>query len=581
MRRLLPPLATTLVCVGAAVILSWPLATDPAGSVRETVLSPDASVGRWLPGHLAARIRAGQNPFQAPDLYWPDGFDLCGGLHNLGVDLLLVPLYLVFAPVLAYNVGSLLIALANAAAGWRLGRTLGQGRPEAAAASALVLGCSAFAWYEAMAGRHAQAFLAPMTLTLLGLWEITRGRSSGRTAVATGVALAVTGYCYWFYAAFIGLVAVPLALVATLPPRRQRWLTLAGTLVVALVLATPGVVPLLAAAASPDSIVRRGIEAGAGPFRADFSLHLTGLFWPAAWWDGPSARLPFVVEALVLSGLVLGALRRRAGFLPWLAGIAVILALGEHAGWYAHSPVEIRGHRVPLPLALGVRLPLLERFWWPSRLLALTWVGAAGVAAVAVSHPSRPRKRWLLAASIVSLVVLEGTLLLRQRDVPSQDRLLSRVEVPAFFEELGREPGRWPLLQLPFWTVNNCATFWVTWHRQPLDGGPGCQRTAFVPAATLRRVEADPVLSALRRLHEPDGEPPPGLDVAAGLRRLGYRYVLLWREPVIDGPLLTRRVVSLLGEPMHIEEAPFEVWDLETSLTASNPDARGRSAAGR
>ena len=253
---------------------------------------------------------------------------------------------------------------------------------------AALLVCSPYAWHELVQGRGEQGLLLFVALTLAGFVRLGHRPTRG-LAVATGLAWAAAGMCYWFYAYFLVLVAGPLALAWAV---RRRWRPVAMLAVAgasSALFVAPVTLPLLLAAAQEGSAYVRSAEAPMVELAAAHpwsSLKLSSFAWPA--W--PLARLRDAVPFTTSLPLVIGGvlLWRREAWLSLLGLAGWVLAMG----WllYLTDSHAVGAPDFTLALPFDVLHGALPGFWrmiWPYRLAAIAVVAAAGCAGAAVGGP--------------------------------------------------------------------------------------------------------------------------------------------------------------------------------------------------
>lgn len=557
-------------CLGVASLLSWPMLRHLRGHLPGDWPHPDINTAVWFRWHLWQRLQSLESPMFAPELYYPDGMDVTLQIWNLGVALLQSPLVAVLGPLPGYNASLLFLAAFNGLAGYLLGLVVGRGRRGPAILAAAILLSSNFAWVEMIQGRAEQGFLAFAALYVAGL-VILRRRGGRGMAVATGLALAAAGLCYWFYAAFLALPLFGLALASGARPRpdRRALEALAIVLGVAVLAMLPAAIPILTRMAAPDSVYAAAVAqttnvtALVDGLRARYCATLIQTFvWPLAPFpQRVGAGLPFAVIAILGSTLAWRAARQPAGFLPWIALFGLLMAMGPQLLLRIQQPVTVLGTAVPLPSVLMDQLPLFERLWWPYRWIALTAVGAAGCGAALVAAIPAGRRADLLAVVLALAVLIEVRAMFVYAPYTAIAGDPQPLDVPSFLVALGEEPGEHPLLQLPLRRVDDAAVIYMSYHRQPVDGGPGYEDNMLIEPSYLRRTSENEALYALGRMawgqEVPDVEDPRG-----ELRALGFRYAVFWRGYVpADGRGHMPYSEFFDAEPVY-EDEQILAWDL-------------------
>ncbi len=511
-------------------------------------------------------------------LFYPWGKDVY--LHtgtNLLDAVLALPLRLALGPVAGMDLWVLLLLLGNAWAGARVARALGAG-PDARLAAALVALCWPFALGEIQRGRPTQAMLV-----FLGLWVASLiERPTPRRGVLGGLWLGLAGLGYWFYGllgAVLGALALAMRLVAG--PERGRELLRTGlAAAVSLAVAAPLAWPLVERAAADGIPGLLAVGPTAGPLghlrllteqgdpqglsvlaldgRVGALLDVDGLRFD----PGPRVFGP-VAAALALLGL---AASRRAR--PVLLGA---LAAGL---FFAFGPALVIGDRFVHDAAftaLYERVPLLRRWWWPSRALGLlAWPAAAGAAVAVERLAGRWKRRWArpAAAAAVALAAAGGAAAAGLLPLASWD-----AAVAPGIACLARAPEG-AVVELPY-ALGQRPLYHQTVHHKPMLNGMLVTKEAFQPEGFLRLRRDNSFVAALLALG--DRQPLPGPvrpEDRAAFEALGYRWVVVRREGflrprrrggrlvMVDDWARGRRAFrELLGEPAWEDEA-VAIYDL-------------------
>ncbi len=268
-------------------------------------------------------------------------------------------------------------------------------------------------------------------------------------------------------------------------------------------------------------------------------------------WGGPAAGLHRALdidltEGTAWIGVVPAVLlclawrcretRRAAG--AWLATGAVFLL------WSLGPFLTVLGTNVGLvlPHAFLRMLPILSNARTPGRALVVVFLVLAVVAAIAAADAGRRWGRWRTG---LTAVLLAGVVL----DYLAAPFPLQRLDRPAIYETLARQPGEGTVLELPVGVAGDLAgvrglwdprvLFYQSVHGRPLVGG-AVSRLA--PSTAEAFVQA-PVIGELLRLssgaalagRESDLSPAAA---AAALARFGVRWVVLDRATA-PGDLVT------------------------------------------
>ncbi len=476
----------------------------------------------WFAGELVA----GRASFFHTDLlFYPTGKDVfahTGG--NLLDAVLALPLRAVFGDIAGYNAWIAVIVATNFAAGCRLGRvaTGMSGWP-----AGLALALNPYVLNEIAGGRPTQAWLALPALAMAGVW----GTTGVVEAVLTGVAVAASGWLYWYGGLVVGLLAVVLGTVriATDSRRLRRFAFLALSGLVAAALVAPAIYLMrdaLAAGAVPGLLDVGGTGAIA-PLRLQTEegdaagLHVLAPFLGVAGSlvdDGGSFRfvgaepsLGFASAGAALVGVAL-ALRAR----KWaLAGGA--LAVAGVAALAASGPLIVfgTGYIVNAPWVWAAsHVEILRRWWWPGRAIFGLYLGLAMVIPLLGRHRGLS---WLFALAV-------GVELVRTRDLPIPTWDAS---VPAPLRCLAAAPPG-AVIDLPF--LSDQRNLWFqTLHGHPLLSGMLVKKPAFGSAAALELRATNAFLNTLLSYGELRVTQSPAFDPADrdALVAAGFRYVVV------------------------------------------------------
>lgn len=558
MRQRLPLL---MAAVAAAAVLL------PALSVGRIVgiEAPDGYGTQWFYWLTERNLTAGGGWAHTDVFFHPWGKDLLGHTGANFLDALLAaPLRILLGPVAGYNAAALLMLALNGLAFSRLAADLTDDR-RAVVLSSILFALNPYSLFELIEGRPTQALLAPLVLFI---WMLRR--SGMRAAILAGIFLAISGYQYWFYAFFGGMVALGHGLVAAI--RKPRILlhhaVVAG---VAFALCAPVAIALITASAAgttPGMLDTDGWSlSGIAPVTVEgMSIGIRG--WQPLQGivgdftvspiDGRRQFDPLAPQVswiALLCALFVAARPGRLQRAPWLAMVLVasVLAIG---------PVLIVGDRVlvePLYLGLVKSLAFLQRLWWPARALGVLSVLLSMAVAVVLGMLAERQKLWLWGGLIAALWVGE-LWAARLAPLPSWD-----ATVPAGYRCLAQgEPGA--VLELPY-AWSRARLYYQTVHGRPIMGGMLEQQEAFMPAEAARvqrentflvgiRVIAD--LSSPRRL--------PTRDDRQALHDLGYRYVVLNRDAYFERrpdpmhlQIMDDQLRELLGTPVY-EDARIRLY---------------------
>lgn len=486
------------------VLVSWPAVTVAADHVLSRPTDPDLGCGLWWPEAFARSLGHANNPFFRPELSWPEGQDTRLLLWNFLPQVLMLPLVALGRP-LALNASALMWASLNGLACCWLGWTVSRSR--LGAAVALVAGASAlYGFFEGASGRPEQALFAPVAL-YIGAWvQLNERSSTGRLAFA-GLALALAGATYWFYAYFLILMSPLLA-------RSLRSLVVVGAFSALFVV--PFLLPVGCALAEGGGAYSAMLDSGDGATVRAVHASIGADAWLGVF--GPPLRdLGGRFSVLMLPAVIFGLWRRRWR-LALLAGLAVLLGMGP----LLRLDAGTGDASITLPMAWLAHLPGWERFWWPYR-----WLGVA-IPAFAALAAMLPRRTWQ-AALLGSALLLEAGIGLRGL-VWSPYPSPPAVQGPAVLVPLGATSNALVGL-LPTGTRVDAGL--------AFSAGPQVRGEAW----EQRRVES-PLMRALDTVSE-GGRAPRLSDEE--LTRDGFRSVVVQRALVSPRALV--QLERLLGEP--------------------------------
>lgn len=443
-------------------------------------------------------------------LFFPWGKDVL--LHTGGnvLDALFVaPARVLFGGVAAWNALAVATISANGfvAGMWARAR-------RASVGSAIVLGAlQPLALHELTMGRPTQAILAPLILTL---WA-TESRRPWRA----GVALALTGWFYWYYALFGALAMVWM---------RPGWRRLAISAVVSLALTAPVVISLLSAVHTgeapgllPVMDWLHGSHSLTATDGGDVRLGALDLLgravFPEASVEGGSAAA--VVGIVTFLAALFGPAR-------WLALAAAAFALGPFPG----------GNANPVYIGLAAVIPPMARLYWPVRMASVIGIAALW-----------PRRRGMRIFAVLAVV---ETLVRGWAPLPTWTPTTPGPLVP-----LARADGA--ILVLPYgW--DQWPLVWQTVHGKPMFNGMHERSPSLVPHEQQSFRERNSFVKALIRIpSDPRDTTEPSAEDRREFIDLGYRWVVLRTDVLTTSSSrlvgatrareVRQRLHELLGEP--------------------------------
>jgi hypothetical protein len=502
---------------------------------------------QWFYWFVEHQLETGQGVGHTDLYFHPWGKDIF--LHtgaNVLDGYLALPFRRLLGPTLGYNVVVLLGLASAGVAFWFLARDHTEDRAAALLCSVL-FALSPFVLFELVEGRPTQAVLTLPVLFLL--FVLRSGRRPGLLSpVLAGILLALTGYQYWFYAFFGGMVCLAHGLWCFAVPAQGaggrgrllgRHVLIAA---VALALTAPVGLPLVTLAAEAGQVPglldvdRWGLfssppitveEQTIGLFLWQPLRRYAGFYVIEA---GPQERLLAQAVLVPLSSLLaLAFLLRRPGRLPRGALVAMIVM----AASLAMGPIVLLHDLVlPNPFFIGLvkTVGFLRRLWWPARAAAYLAVllGLANLALLAWAASRGPRAR--LAAALLLSVAWGAELYLADLlPYPSWN-----AAIPAGYRCLAHGPPG-AIMELPYsWT--QAHLYYQTAHGRPIMGGMLENNEVFTPAEVRALMEDNGMVSGLfaaAKLEEVD--PRWSAEDAQAIHDLGYRYVVAQKDAFYHG----------------------------------------------
>ena len=547
---------------------------------------------QWFYWFVEHQLETGQGMGHTDLYFYPWGKDIF--LHtgaNVLDGYLALPFRRVLGPTLGYNVVVLLGLFSSGLAFWFLARDYTEDRNAALLASVL-FALSPFVLFEMVEGRPTQAVLTLPVLFVL--FVLRAGRRPGLLApVLAGLFLAITGYQYWFYAFFGGMICAAHGLWRIARPPEDagsRWRQLGRHALiagVALALTAPVGLPLITMAAEAGNVPglldvdRWGLFASPPITVEDQTI---GLFlWQplrrlAGFYvieSGPQERL--LAQAVLVpltSFLALVFLIRRPGRLPRGAVLIMVIM----ATLLAMGPIFVVYKTVlpnPFFIWLVKSVGFLRRLWWPARAAAYLAI-LLGLANIAVMAWAGTRGWRTQVVTAVLLTAAWGGELYLADVLPYP---AWNAAIPAGYRCLaGGPPGA--IMELPYsWT--QAHLYYQTAHARPIMGGMLENNEVFTPAEFTELCDENLFVSELfdaAKLNNAEPEWPE--EDAQAVYDLGYRYVVAQKDAFFHGgkaPGLVDNVMRLrmrnlrkmlgnkLGTPVYEDArvAIYSPWGVE------------------
>jgi hypothetical protein len=555
-----------LVYLGLALVLTWPMAADPLGTVAG---HPEASVGChvwviwWAQQHLG--------PLHTDLIFYPYGADV---VQLYGSDLLsplllgLLPL----PPALLYNLWVITLLVLGAWGVDRLARYL-KATPAGAMLGAVVFETAPFVQHELLNGTTEMLAAAALPWFCWSLMQVLDSPSRRRGMWLGGVvALGVAASAYnLFFMILLGTVILLHRLATRIDPVLDRpvlsslaWGVLISSpmgVLLAWVHSMHGASELYTrraqfddpAQALPDSYA--SIEDWFSPRPIELPVMLEQSDGSSLeYWTTCTVFLGLVSLGLALATVI----RRRAlGPLGAAAVVAALIAMGPYLR-FDGEPLMVGSLAISLPsLALAELIP-------PFQITALHAYryGVIVVMGVAVLVAGSWRWRAPVATGVGVLILIES-LWLSPVPWPAQT---TPIPQSSTLEELANAPDG-AVLQLPMRTDDlgelGRLLLAQTLHGHPVQDG-GIHRRAGESATVLFRE-----LPALNRLSDPTSRRIPDPRQSAWtlreLRAAGYRYVLVQADDT-DGIYWA---TDNLGRPLS-KDSSWSLWVMDDSSMASS-----------
>jgi hypothetical protein len=526
-----------------AVLMTWPLAADFAGSVAGG--AGDLWQNYWnFWWWKTALLDLGQHPYFSPMIFHPTGAKLIFHTHSPFNMLVALPLTATLGPAAAYNFCILLALWVSGLGMYLLVREL-----SSEARGAFLAGI-VFAFFpqtiEQILEHLNLAAVQFMPLTLFFFVRLNRVGGVGNVG-RTGLFFALNALCSWHLGLTLILALAPMALLDFVRRSRPRHLllrdwTLAGLFSLLLVL--PLLAPMVAEMATiEDDYYRKPAEAKGieAPFL--FIPHYGHSLWgdtaSTAYIDqayrspGYVAYLGFVPLGLALFAL----LRRRPGAIYWAAFAlgATVLALGRHPFW-DHKVLE----NITLPFYLLEQLPVFDLLRLANRFLILAGIGLAVLAGLGWAG-FRNKADWKVCLLSLAILVEYAWLPFPTRPVetsPLHAQLAGTAEDGAIFNIPSNQRSRsWQNLVAQ------------TVHGRTINDG----YVSTIAPRAQSFIDGDPALSDLTGI--PKLENPVD---AARLKSLGFEFVVIHKRRLDSykaliqatadpGDIVDRRRVSRFG----------------------------------
>jgi hypothetical protein len=530
-----------------AVVVTWPLALDPAGSISG---HPGNDVWNHIWGYwwVADELAHGRLPLRTDLQHFPQSSRLFF-IDSFGA-VLTLPLQWLAGPVAAMNVVVMGSFWAAGLAAWALARHVraelfGAG-PDAdrdALVAAVAYATAPHLVAQAYNGITETLFAFGLPLATLGVLRLLLRPTITNALLAAG-AMALCTLANWYYGLF-AIVGSAILLVVLAATRRERirWAALPKTLALAGIVSAAAVAPVLAGFAStldgPDAIVQRDPEFVWTSLVTHNITDVVSSFVPGKVYS-PDLKALHGEELLIVTylgwtllvfaGVGLVRMRRWRDRLPWVVwiGVFALLMLGPYL-YVNGAYVTVTDRRLPMPfLALFEVLPLFGRISHPFRFVMAVTLGLGVLASVGIGGLVQrvgANRGNLVRVAVLALVAAEALLVSPAPwPLPRSDARL-----PDSVAILAADPEPGAVLDLPISVPNlerAVYLYWQTGHGRPSPYALNEPLPGVLDRSHLARALLVTEAGRLDRLPPMVGE----LDlVVAGraLARLGVRWVVM------------------------------------------------------
>jgi hypothetical protein len=504
----------------------------------------DALGTQWFYWFVDFTIGSGNSPGHTDLFFYPWGKDIFAHTGTNILDAVFcIPFRRVFGPVLGYNLfvfGGLVV---SAFAFFILCKDHIEDK-FALGVATLGFFLAPFPLFEVLQGRPTQAILLFPVLFVRHLIRSSR-KSGWVDPVIAGLSLAISGYQYWYYALFGGLVALAWGLGASLRAGGRQGLAIlvrfALIAAIALVVTAPVALPLLRGASGEEvpglfDLSRWTLHSNPPMTVEDMTV---GVFmWqPFRRFAGFFVVDPAAAERLLDQTVLLPlslffaavvALWRKGPLprLPLAAALAMCVVIGA-------GPLVVLGP-VALPnvvyLNLVEELGVVRRLWWPARMVAFATILSPLCLGVLVQATAR--RSTLLSVFLVGALAIPW-----HRDLMECHLFplpVWEATIPKGYECLKSGPEG-AIIELPFnWT--QAHLYYQSAHGRPMLGGMLEDNPVFTPQELTDLREDNAFLARLiavgRMEKVPEELNPQGKEQ---LIELGYRWVVFQNDAVHVG----------------------------------------------
>ncbi|HND30964.1 MAG TPA: hypothetical protein PLA94_13245 [Myxococcota bacterium] len=535
---------TLLACLLLVLIPTWTLALPNFTTGLLGFETVDHYGTQWFYWFAQYHLENGLGIAHTDLFFHPWGKDIYGHTGANLLDAYIdVPFRKILGPVLGYNLFVVFGMVVSGMAFYRMARRYVSDRLILAVGT-LLFTHNPYILYEILDGRPTQAILLFPILFFDRLLQ--SGEQRGwRSPLLAGLWLALTGYQYWYYAIFCGLMALAHGLYLAARPGPESGGALAvlirhaGIAAFSLVLCLPAALPLVLAT----------LEAGKVPGLLDTDL------WTL--WDTP----PVTKEGTLIGLFLWQPLAGSSGFyvrdvtdatehflpclfpLPMLL-LPIFLHWNQHPGSLRRGPLLIMlvtsvivgmGPMVviadqvftnPFYVVLAKSVSFIRRLWWPGRIAGMATILGFLVLPVALAG-HRHRRPAALAVSFTMALTLFGAKLL---PLPTWE-----ADIPAGYRCLATGP-KGAVMELPY-AFTQAHLYYQTIHQRPIFGGMIEDNPVFTPDEFIELRKKNTFVQRvleLTRLMKSDVEWTE--EDKEAMKDLGYRYVVVQKDAFTTSP---------------------------------------------
>ena len=541
---------------GLTTIVLWPAARH--FTTRPMIGGVDSSIFYWAWWHLPRAIAHGGGVFRTDGLMYPVGVDLRVTVMAPAVAALSWPVRAAWGPEAQVNAVQLGSAFFAAVAAYFLIVRVCHNR----GAAGLMGAAYAFTPYRFV---HQGEHLNLIHMGLLPAGLVLALRLADQPSVRRGTLLgAWLGFAFLVdpQLASITAIAVVVLLIGRRAPLRVLIRPVSIGLLVALVVATPVLVPLVGGILDDESSAALSAQDLAAFSSSPLSWVVPPVTHPVL---GGIAEVDvlrtgsegvtspgLLLVGLAFAGASLVAADRRRGWVL-LTWVGFVLSLGPF--------LVVGQERVALPLPyLALRaLPFMDTLRVPGRFALIGVLGicvlAAGTLSARLDRVRPERRRWVLRGCvvIVAFELLPGLPVSRDGGAPAP------------YAAIAEDSGAGAVLEVPLqWSTGvqrvgfeqrNVTLFmaWATVHGKPYVGGS----VSRLSEDRLSRLEAISVYRQVRALQGDPGIRGPVTFGVDDLRQLGIGYVVYHRDIPVPEVL---HYVEALDLPVLADDGTVVVW---------------------